>query len=287
MAEENAAEGGGGEGGGGGDCPKCPACPPPGLPLWMATFSDMVTLLLTFFVLLLSMAKTETAKYEAALGSIRDAFGGNVLKQGEVIEKGKSPDDSPTMMESQEPIAPFPIEFLTTEGFLDKHEINRESDESLKEMKGDLANYDLSEMADVYELPEGIRVNLKDKIYFKEGSIVPEDLNVEALEKVVKLLTNEDWVVFVQGHASRGERSQDGAKDAFELSSARAQAVTRLLIRRGVRPENITTVFYGDTRPDKMQGNVESVTEAARDRRVDFIVRKSDLYGGGRKVPSR
>ena len=112
-------------------------------------------------------------------------------------------------------------------------------------------------------------------------------MNVEALEKVVKLLTNEDWVVFVQGHASRGERSQDGAKDAFELSSARAQAVTRLLIRRGVRPENITTVFYGDTRPDKMQGNVENVTEAARDRRVDFIVRKSDLYGGGRKVPSR
>ncbi|PIP94557.1 MAG: hypothetical protein COW00_08560 [Bdellovibrio sp. CG12_big_fil_rev_8_21_14_0_65_39_13] len=284
MAEENAAAGGDDAPQ---ECPKCPDCPPPGLPLWMATFSDMVTLLLTFFVLLLSMAKTETAKYEAALGSIRDAFGGNVLKQGEVIEKGKSPDDSPTMMESQEPIAPFPIEFLTTEGFLDKHEINRESDESLKEMKGDLNNYGLSDLADVYEMPEGIRVNLKDRIYFKEGSISPEDMSVEAFEKLVKLMTNEDWVVFVQGHSDRGEKSLDGNKDAFELSAARAQAVSRILIRRGIRPERITTVFYGDTRPDKVVGNVDTKTEAGRNRRVDFIIRKGDLNSDGHKVPSR
>lgn len=62
------------------DCPKCPECPPAGAPGWMATFSDMCTLLLTFFILLLSFAKTETAKSEAAMGSIRNAFGGNVLK---------------------------------------------------------------------------------------------------------------------------------------------------------------------------------------------------------------
>lgn len=106
-------------GGGGGDAPvKCPECAP-GLPAWMATFSDLVTLLLTFFVLLLSFAKTETAKYEAALGSIRNAFGGNVRVMGNVIQPGKSPDDQPTMMETAEPIRPFPIEFLTTEGFLD------------------------------------------------------------------------------------------------------------------------------------------------------------------------
>ena len=45
------------------DPPKCKECAP-GLPAWMATFSDLVTLLLTFFVLLLSFAKTESAKYE-------------------------------------------------------------------------------------------------------------------------------------------------------------------------------------------------------------------------------
>lgn len=110
--------------------PKCPPCPRP-LPLWLVTFSDLMSLLLTFFVLLLSMAKTETAKSQAAFGSIRDSFGGATLKQGEVYEKGKSSDDRPMMMESQDIIRPFPIEFLTTEGFFDKYEMNRESDEIL------------------------------------------------------------------------------------------------------------------------------------------------------------
>ena len=145
---------------------KCPPCPPEGLPGWMGTFSDLVTLLLTFFVLLLSFAKTETAKYEAALGSIRNAFGGNVLKHGKVIQRGKSPDDAPTMIDAQMPVRPFPIEFLTMEGMLDKHEINRASDEVLRQMRNDLYQFNLSNNADIYQMPEGIRVEIKDKIFF-------------------------------------------------------------------------------------------------------------------------
>lgn len=262
---------------------KCEKCVP-GLPGWMATFSDLVTLLLTFFVLLLSFAKTESAKYEAALGSIRNAFGGNVLKHGEVIQKGKSPDNSPTMLESQEPIKPFPIDFLTMEGILDKHEINRESDEDLGQMRNDLNQFSLAEEADIYEMPEGIKVKIKDKIYFKKGSIVPSKISVEVYDKMVKLLSSKNWSVFVQGHASRGETG-DG-KDAFELSAARASSVTRSLIKRGVRPDKITTVFYGDTRPDKVQGNVDSSFDD-KQRRVDFIIRKVDLSAEGHKVESR
>ena len=90
MADDAAAADAGGGGGGGGDeIPqevKCPDCPP-GLPGWMATFSDLVTLLLTFFVLLLSFAKTETAKYEAALGSIRNSFWRKCLKKGRGYSK--------------------------------------------------------------------------------------------------------------------------------------------------------------------------------------------------------
>ena len=287
MAEEaeNQAAGGGDE------VPeeevKCPDCPP-GLPGWMATFSDLVTLLLTFFVLLLSFAKTETAKYEAALGSIRDAFGGNVLKHGEVIQRGKSPDDSPTMIDSQEPIRPFPIDFLTMEGILDKHEINRESDEDLKKMRNDLYEFDLSDSVNIYEMPEGIKVRVKDKIHFKPGSleISNEKLSVEVYSRLIKLLKNKSWTVFVQGHSSRGELSLDKKKDAFELSAARASAVTRSLVRRGVKPERITTVFYGDVRPEEIPGRSQKEIEEGS-RRVEFIIRKVDLDTRGHKVDSK
>lgn len=286
MAEENAEGAAQDEEGG---CPepiKCPECPP-GLPAWMATFSDLVTLLLTFFVLLLSMAKTDVAKYEAALGSIRNAFGGNVLKQGEVLQKGKSPDNSPTMMESAEPVKPFPIDFLTMEGMLDKHEINRESDEDLKSMKEDLNEFKLSDSAEIYEVSEGIKVKIRDQIMFKKGSlkIVSGEVSVDVYQRIVKLLKNKNWSIFVQGHASRGEESRDKKKDAFSLSSARAAAVTRSLIRRGVRAEKITTVFYGDTRPFKGPG-VEPEEAEKLSRRVEFMIRKKDLGSKGHKVDS-
>lgn len=280
MAEETTDVVDNGDGGGSAPPVKCPECTP-GLPGWMATFSDMVTLLLTFFVLLLSFAKTESAKYEAALGSIRNAFGGNVLKQGEVIQRGKSPDDSPTMMDSQDPVQPFPIEFLTTDGFLDKHEINRESTEVLQQMKQDLQEYGLTQNVDVYEMPEGIKVIIKDKIYFEQGSVIPTQIVVQVYDDLVKMLSMEDWVVFVQGHASVGEKSQDG-KDAFELSGARASAVARSLIRRGVRANKVTTVFYGDTRPVNIPGRAQSESDRLS-RRVEFLIRKTDLMAPGSK----
>lgn len=284
MADE--AEGGGGGGGDAIEAPvKCPECVP-GLPGWMATFSDLVTLLLTFFVLLLSFAKTESAKYEAALGSIRNAFGGNVLKHGEVIERGKSPDNSPTMLESQEPIKPFPIDFLTMEGILDKHEINRESDESLREAKTDLSQYELADNVTVYEMAEGIKVMVKDKIYFKEGSVVPSEVNIEVYDRVVKMLANTSWTIFVLGHASRGEISADGSRDAFELSASRASAVARNLMKQGVRPEQVTTTFYGDTRPDKVLKKNGGERQELN-RRVEFVIRKRDVATPGHKVESR
>ncbi len=277
MADED-------NGGGGVEAPvKCPECKP-GLPAWMATFSDLVTLLLTFFVLLLSFAKTETAKYEAALGSIRNAFGGNVRVMGQVIQPGKSPDDQPTMMETAEPIRPFPIEFLTTEGFLDKHEMNRNSDEDLKLMRADLSAYDLGGLVTLYESPEGAYMRLKDKILFREGSTEIDSISRESFKKMINLLKSEDWVVFVEGHSSLGEVMRGNTNnDAYSMSSARATAVTRYLISQGVSPDRISTVFYGDSRPDNQQGNV-SRHDQSLNRRVEFMIRKRDLRSEGRKV---
>ena len=264
---------------------KCPKCPPKGLPGWMATFSDLVTLLLTFFVLLLSFAKTESAKYEAAMGSIRSAFGGNVLRPGKVIQKGKSPDDAPMMVESEEPPRPFPVEFLTREGILDKHEINRESDEDLQVMRQDLQEFDLSENVNIYELPEGIRVEVKDKVYFKVGSTIPSKIAVRVYDKLVKMLSQKNWVLTVMGHAEPGEVSKNGKQDAFELSAERASAVARSLIKRGVAPEKITTSFYGDSKTKILRER--SGKKGSRYRYVEFMIRKRHVETGGHKVDSR
>ena len=53
---------------------KCPDCPA-GLPAWLATFGDLMSLLLTFFVLLLSFSTTSKADFEKAMGSLHGALG--------------------------------------------------------------------------------------------------------------------------------------------------------------------------------------------------------------------
>ncbi|MGE3611354.1 MAG: flagellar motor protein MotB [Bacteriovoracaceae bacterium] len=263
------------------DAPKCPPCKP-GAPGWLATFSDLCTLLLTFFILLLSFAKTETAKYEAAIGSLRNAFGGNVLKAGEVMRPGKSPNDAPTMIDSDMSAKPFPIEFLTSEGLLDKHEINRESDGQLNQAKKMLADNDLAESANVYEMPESIFVRMKDRIQFNKGSTGIDEINIHVFDRLVQMMRENSWNIMVEGHAERGEVSaKDKNIDAYALSSQRAMAVAKALIQRGVSADRITIIFYGDSRPQpKVEGNVS-------DRRVEFLLKKSDLRTEGRKVEAQ
>ena len=63
-----------------GDAPKeeCPPCKG-GAPAWMATFADMATLLMAFFVLLLSFAETELPKFKMISGALKNAFGVKVI----------------------------------------------------------------------------------------------------------------------------------------------------------------------------------------------------------------
>lgn len=261
------------------DAPKCPPCKP-GAPGWLATFSDLCTLLLTFFILLLSFAKTETAKYEAAIGSLRNAFGGNVLKAGDVMRPGKSPSDAPTMIDSDMPSKPFPIEFLTAEGLLDKHEVNRESDTQLNQLKKMLADNELSESANVYEMPESIFVRMKDKVQFQKGSVGIDEINIQVFDHLVKMMRENNWNIMVEGHAEAGEVGKKG-EDAYTLSSQRALAVSKSLIQRGISANRITTIFYGDSRPQ------EKVNGTVSDRRVEFLLKKVDLRTEGRKVEAQ
>ena len=66
---------------------ECPKCPPSGAPAWMATFADMATLLMAFFVLILSFAEFNVPKFKQISGSLREAFG--VQKVVPVVEQPK------------------------------------------------------------------------------------------------------------------------------------------------------------------------------------------------------
>ena len=83
---------------------ECPKCPPVGAPAWMATFADLATLLMAFFVLLLSFAEMNVPKFKQISGSLKDAFGVQqvipVVEQPKgttVLEMNFSPSPSPSV----------------------------------------------------------------------------------------------------------------------------------------------------------------------------------------------
>jgi chemotaxis protein MotB len=131
-------------------------------------------------------------------------------------------------------------------------------------------------------MPESISVKMKDKIYFKTGSTGIDDINIQVFERLVKMMRESKWQIIIEGHAEAGEISaKDKSVDAYILSSQRALAVSKSLLQRGISPDRITTVFYGDSRPqDKTNPNIS-------DRRVEFIIKRTDLRTEGRKVEAQ
>ena len=69
---------------------ECPKCPPEGLPAWMGTFADLMSLLMCFFVLLLAFSEMDVLKFKQIAGSMKFAFGVQNKIEVKDIPKGTS-----------------------------------------------------------------------------------------------------------------------------------------------------------------------------------------------------
>ena len=144
---------------------ECPECPPKGAPAWMATFADMATLLMAFFVLILSFAEFNVPKFKQISGSMKNAFG--IQRVIPVVEPPKgttilslnfSPNPTPAVQEN--------LKQQTTETDQPKVELQTKKEDNTK---------DDGETEDAKELAKNI-----------QEAIARGDITVEALgSKVV------------------------------------------------------------------------------------------------------
>ncbi len=129
---------------------ECPECPPKGAPAWMATFADMATLLMAFFVLILSFAEFNVPKFKQISGSMKNAFG--IQRVVPVVEPPKgttvlslnfSPNPTPSVQDN--------LKQQTTETDQPKVELQTKNQDNTKD---DGENEDAKELAE----------NIKDAI---------------------------------------------------------------------------------------------------------------------------
>lgn len=231
---------------------KCPD----GLPGWLATFADLMSLLLTFFVLLLSFSNQDVQKFRDMMGSIKDAFGVQIQrKQADYIAF------SPTRYERKDIKLDKDTKVLL--GMVLKLKAVLDEDEFLKKN------------VEVTSDDNGVLIRVGSGVMFDPGGAVLKPKAYPILNEVIKILKENNFDLVVRGHTDdRPVRSKKFPSN-WELSAARAAAAVRYIIQKGgINPSRIKAVGYADTRP-----LVPNTSEANRalNRRVEFYFHRPQV----------
>ncbi len=220
-------------------------CPKPAI--WITTFADLVTLLLTFFVLLLSMSTMDNKKIKRALGSLTGALG--VLESGRSTKIGK------------EIVVPQP-DIQLRKSRVRKH---------LAGLKNFITVMGLGQLISTFESKKGIVVTIKDRLLFSPASA---KLRKEAgpvldkLSNIIKLMPDGS-MVNVEGSTDNIPIKTGKYPSNWELSIARALSVVRYFIKHDfVSPVMLSAEGLGQFHPIATNQTAEG---RSKNRRVDIV----------------
>lgn len=240
--------------------PECPA----GAPMWMTTFSDLVTLLLTFFVLLLSMASMDPVKFIQAKTSIKDAFGWRTTAAPKKYSLPiiPSPPDAKFKPIPQETISRF-----------------------YKRIKTDIELSKLNEQVQLIKKGnDTIILRINDSILFDKNQTRLNPSAYPLLRKIADIIRPLPMLMRIEGHTDNSP-IPSLRMDKWDISVERAVSVLRFYNRGKLFPiDRMSAVGYGDTRPAYPNTSEEN---RAKNRRVDFVLRsnKNPLKNEHRSTP--
>ena len=238
---------------------QCPECRQ-NVPLFMATYGDMVTLLLCFFILLFTIAKIEGREFRLILSAFRGSLGffegGQTLSKGKLEEMGLTLESLPS---SEEGSSLSKAVKVATEVF--KPEIK-------------------SKRVRITEEERGLVISLVGSDNFEPGSARLTQQIKATLVKVGGLLRSLNAPVRIEGHTDEHPvatgRNLERYETNWELASQRAINVLRYLHEsEDVEPEKMSAVSYGKYRPINISNTPEG---RAINRRIDIIILQGKEY---------
>jgi chemotaxis protein MotB len=230
---------------------------PPGAPAWMVTYSDLVTLLLTFFVLLMSMASMDPVRFTEASSSHKDAFGVH---------------SRPAHVEFAIPILPAPPKTkynpVQTELTTKIH----------REIKAQIDEFEMGKDVEAIKRDDGtIILRVNNTILFNPGDARISPQSLPTLRKIADMIRHLPMTLRIEGHTDDQTVSATPGYDNWDLSIARAVSVTRFYDQGSLLPlDRMSAIGYGSQRPLVPNTTEENRTQ---NRRVDFVLRVKDTSG--------
>lgn len=237
-----------------------------GAPTWVTTFADLMSLLLTFFVLLYSMSELKVENFFIAAESLREAMGSTA----------ETPPDSiiGLMMESADPETVIePLSAESNDGSGDDDQVERVAAEYLALLEGQLrtsveeAGLDDSQI-EIIRDDDGLYLRIRNAALFESAQVQVRP-QAEALLVTLSSITSEIVIpTIVAGHADSRPISTPAFASNWELSAARAAGVARLMYENGHPATRLEVESYGEHRP--LASN-ESAEGRAENRRVELF----------------
>lgn len=255
---------------------------------WLATFADLMSLLMCFFVLLLSFSEMDVLKYRQIAGSLRAAFG--VQKELKLPEPPKGTSHVKSEFTPGKPI-PSPIkvmrirrnENLERRKMLER--IKKQQEKSYKALKKALRTEIDTNQIDVLRINGEVVVRIKESESFNSGSAVLQPSIYPILERIAEALVQASGRIVVGGHTDNIPISTVAYPSNWVLSSARAAAVVHHLAKsEEFAASQVEIRAYADTRPIVDNDSAEN---RAMNRRVEIIVSPHHKAEAFQQAPER
>ena len=224
-----------------------------GIPAWMTTYSDLMTLMLSFFVILVSFATFEEGRIVKLVGSFAGAFkilpGGYKTDPGnQVLEPGK--------------------EMIQT---------YRAAGEMFTKMKGVVENSGASGGMEFSQTNKGFELSISSYLLFGlesgKADILPG--MQPFLDELLEVVRKEPYLVKIEGHTDDYPESSQEFPSSWDLSTARAVRILKYFVDKGgISPARLSAAGFGKYRPLFPNDTPE---ERAKNRRVVISLLKDEL----------
>ncbi len=245
---------------------------------WLVSYADFITLLFAFFVVMYAISSINEGKYRVLSDSLVQAFqekqtSDKLIYMGErnpeiLTGTGKPIGKSVPQRRSEDP----------------SPQVQQET-EDMKRIARNVQTAMSSMVAEgkvkVTRSPRGIMVEINASTLFPSGDATLQPNSAQALAAVAEVLSQIDNPIQVEGHTDNIPIRSLAYPSNWELSSARAGSVVRLLTEAGVPPGRMVAIGYADNKPVDTNANPDG---RARNRRVNVLILNSE-DDIGREIP--
>ena len=224
---------------------------------WLATYSDCVTLLMTFFVLLYAMSSVDENKMRALSQAFRTVMAGEAgdtileysLYNGDVpLIGGEIPTDTIDGEKIEESM------YYQVSKFVDEH--------------------DLEAVVDIIETDLGVAIQLRDNILFETSKSDLRSESKEILDSIAALISSMNNNIVVEGHTDNRPINTAEFPSNWELSVDRAINVVRYFVENEkIDPSRLSATGYGEFQPIVDNDTEENME---KNRRVNILIMTND-----------